>query len=289
MEENHEGKIMTMRETDEMRAVEMVENRSRIMMRMRAGSVTRTDLENTYRAQNYNNTMLFDVLSIGAKDLFDDFKAGGRGYIPVALPRIKDYMHKMERCRADYEQFRRTMYGSEKNVYERMTDLYYEAVVRPLTLMEINVKQQLDKAGYTHSLYLSKLETLRHVSMLGVGITWAIEDLSYCAMNGPKGSLVGGPHSRVHDKCNMKGIQHWIVALEGQLDILPVKASADVEASFRQIEKAIISSDLAMNCAVIIADEMNWEGLPKWFPVLIRPDEKTRKDFGFRTREEIEE
>lgn len=280
--------MKTMKEVAEERQKDKIESRRRIYQRLANGETTIDRLANTYLSQNYNNIMLYDTLSILAKALFDDY-AVGEAYIPFRMNGLKDNMYKMERCRQEYEKFRRTMFKSESRVFERITDLYYEAVMRPMQLLEINIKQQLDKIAYTHSRYLSKLETLRQITMLGVGIKWAIEDVSYVVKNSTgKAGLVRGAHSSVDHRADMSGIQHWIIEMEKQVEAIPVKASDEVEQSFKRLEDEVISADLCLECTIIIGDEMGWTGLPDWFPILREPNEEERKEMKYKNRQDIE-
>ena len=279
--------MKTWQEIADERQQDKVEARRRLFLRLHHGDLTVEQLENHYRAQNYNNIMLFDTLSVVANELFNDYVEGAP-YIPT-LKNTKNYMYKMERCRQSYEAFRRTMYRSDGRIFEKITDLYYEAVMRPMQMLEINVKQLLDKERFQYSRYLAKLETLRLLTTFGVGISWAIEDISYVAKNPTgKAGYIGGPYCQIDSRANMRGIQHWIVELEREAGIMPKEASEGVENSFEQIENAIISGDLCLECAIIIADELKWEGLPAWFPLRQQPTEEHRAQMKYKTREDIE-
>lgn len=281
------AEMMTMKETAEQRMADKVEARRRIYLRLSKGDVTIDQLSRNYLAQNYNNIMLFDTLSIVAYELWMDY-TNHAAYVP-ATQTVKNCLHRMERNRQLYETFRRTLFRSKERVFERITDLYYEAVMRPMQMLEINIKQQLDKMGMSHSQLLARLEMMRQITLLGVGIKWAIEDISYVVKNPTRDAgLVGGACSQVDFRADMTGIQHWIAELEKALGMVKVKATQDVERSFEALENRVISADLCLETTIIIADEMEWQNLPEWFPLLGKPTDEIREAMKYKTRKDIE-
>jgi len=272
---------------DEFRQQNKVQARLNLYRQLASGKINVNYLENRYRTLNFNNIMLFDTLSVVANELFNDYVEEAP-YIP-RLSNTKNYMYKMERCRQTYEAFRRTMYRSENRFFEKITDLYFEAVMRPMQLVEINLKQLFDKERFPYSRYIAKLETLNILTAFGVGISWHIEDLSYVAQN-PTGQagLVGGRFSKIDSRVNMQGIQHWILELERELGPMPVEATDHIQQSVEQLENEVVSGDLFLECTIIVSDEMKWEGLPSWFPFLEKPTEEHREKMKYKTREDIE-
>lgn len=280
----------TMRDMVERREREKEASRRHIAERLRTEGLTRRSLLNAAYAANYNNIILYDTLMVYAQDVLDGWRtmrSGGESMVPrLDEPRhrrMTDAMVRMERCCNTFRQFEREQFKYKGNMQllNEVSNLYYEAVFRDVQLLEINVKQQLDKMGFAYSRLIARLESMRMIACLGIGLSWSIEDLTFVGYG-------DGRTSYVDKRANMTAIQHWICALQTLFDVPVVKADPNVEASFNQFCGRVETGSLAIECFVIIGDEHGWRDLPKWFIIDNPPSDDLRKDFKYKTREDIE-
>lgn len=281
---------VTMRDMMEGREASKASSRRHIIERMKDDGITCHSLLNMAYAANYNNLLLYDTFSVYASDLLDQWRimrSGGESMVPRLDEhrhrRMTDAMVKMERCLKQFRQFRVAYFSHKGNqdLFNAVSDLYYEAVFRDVQMVELNTKQQLDKMGFPNSLLLARLETMRMISCLGVGLSWSIEDMTAVGYG-------DGRVSHVDPRTNMTGVQHWLCEVCALFAVPEVEASENVQRSFELFCNRVETGSLAIECFVIIGDERQWTDMPKWYIVAERPSEEERARFKYKTREEIE-
>lgn len=288
IESGHEYKVHTTRELVEERNKQKDEQQLALYKKYKSEGYTREVLHVMAQIQNINNMLLYDTLCIFVHDIVGEWKQmelGEKSIVPRfgtdgERRRLKNIIKKMEACCYAFRRMKSLSIENKHDVFKSVSDIYYEAVMNDIVLLEVMVKQQLDDMKVPNSRLHARLEMMREIASLGIGLAWKVEDISFCEYDGYAYSCVKKEENMIH-------VQHWICEFQAMLGLKPMLANDNLTTTYERFAKRVSTGMLAMECMVIIGDEIGWDNKPSWFP-LGEPVDETRDGFMYKSRKDIE-